>query len=76
MFKCRLEVTSTNQHSVKMIQIRSFSGPHFPAFGLNTGKYGPEKLRILTLFIQWRLIQYGYERHLISNKIMRDLTIY
>ena len=29
-----------------------FSGPYFPVFGLNTGKYGPEKLRILTLFTQ------------------------
>ena len=23
-----------------------FSGPYFPVFGLNTGKYVPEKLRI------------------------------
>ena len=29
-----------------------FSGPYFPVFGLNTGKYGPEKLRIWTLFTQ------------------------
>ena len=27
-----------------------FSGPYFPVFGLNTGKYGPEKLRFWTLF--------------------------
>ena len=27
-------------HCVKSVRIRSFSGPHFPAFGLNTGKYG------------------------------------
>ena len=40
--------------------IRSFSGPYFPAFGLNTGrrirkntrKYKPEKLRMRTLFTQ------------------------
>ena len=45
--------------------IRSFSGPHFSAFGLNTerygyfsvfspnaGKCGPEKQRIQTLFTQ------------------------
>ena len=31
------------QHCVKSVQIRSFSGPYFPAFGLNTGTHGPEK---------------------------------
>ena len=25
---------------VKIVRIRSFSGPYFPAFGLNTEKYG------------------------------------
>ena len=25
-------------HCVKSVQIRSFSGPYFPVFGLNTGK--------------------------------------
>ena len=49
-------------HCVKSVRIRSFSGPYFPAFGLNTpylsvfspntGKYRPEKLRIRTLFTQ------------------------
>ena len=52
-------------HCVKSVHIRSFSGLHFLAFGLNTeypeyllvfsrnaGKYGPEKLRIRTLFKQ------------------------
>ena len=29
-----------------------FFGPYFPVFGLNTEKYGPEKLRIGTLFTQ------------------------
>ena len=51
------------KHYVKSVRIRSFSGLYFPAFGLNTerygvslsvfspsaGKYGPEKLRIWTL---------------------------
>ena len=39
------------QHYVKSVRIRSCSGSHFPAFGLNknAGKYGPEKLRIRTL---------------------------
>ena len=28
---------------VKTVQIRSFSGPYFPVFSPNTGKYGSEK---------------------------------
>ena len=40
-----------DHHWVKSVHIRSYSGPYFPAFGLNTqrsvlspsaGKYGPE----------------------------------
>ena len=30
------------EHYVKIVRIRSYSTPHFPAFGLNTGKCGPE----------------------------------
>ena len=29
----------TNLHYVKSVRIRSYSGPHFPAFGLNTERY-------------------------------------
>ena len=29
-------------HCVKSLRIRSYSGSHFPSFGLNTGKYRPE----------------------------------
>ena len=29
---------------ISAIRTRSFSGPYFPAFGLNVEKYGPEKL--------------------------------
>ena len=32
-----------NIHFVKNVQIWSFSGPHFPVFSQNTGKYWPEK---------------------------------
>ena len=35
---------------MKSVQIRSFSGPYFPAFGLNTGKYGAEKTPYLETF--------------------------
>ena len=27
-----------------------FAGPYFPVFGLNTGKYGPEKISYLEIF--------------------------
>ena len=53
-------------HYVKTVRVWSFSGPYFAVFGLNTErygvyevflriqsryrKYGPEKLRIRTLF--------------------------
>ena len=50
-------------HCLKSVRTRNFSGPYFPALGLNTeratpylfvfspnaGKYGPEKLLIRTL---------------------------
>ena len=29
-----------NIHCLKSVRIRSYSGPHFPAFGLNTERYG------------------------------------
>ena len=41
-----------NFHCVNSVQILSFCGPYFPVFGLNTGKYGPEKLRIWILLTQ------------------------
>ena len=41
---------SSNGHCVKSFQIRSFSGPLFPVFGQNTGKYGPEKTPYLDNF--------------------------
>ena len=51
-------------HCVKSVRIRCYYGPHFSAFGLNTsvfspnaGKYGPEHLRMRTLFTQWILVR-------------------
>ena len=29
-----------NSHCVKSVRIRCYSGPHVPAFGLNTERYG------------------------------------
>ena len=38
--------------TLKSVCIQSFPGPYFPTFELNTGKHGPEKLRIRTLSTQ------------------------
>ena len=61
------EASMVTLHCVKSVHIWSFSRLHLPPFGLNTegygvsslsvfslnaGKYGPEKLRIQTLFTQ------------------------
>ena len=45
---------SNISHCVRSVQTRSFSGPYFPVFSPNMGKYGPEKHRIWTLFTQRR----------------------
>ena len=37
-------------HGVKSVQVRIYSGPYFPEFGLNTGKYGPEITPYLDTF--------------------------
>ena len=37
-------------HCAKNVQIRSFFGPYFPVFGLNMGKYGPDKTPYLDTF--------------------------
>ena len=37
-------------HYVKYVRTRSISGPYFPIFNANAGKYRPENLRIRTLF--------------------------
>ena len=34
----------------KVSKYRDFSGPYFPVFGLNTGKYGPGKTPYLDAF--------------------------
>ena len=47
-----IKLVTANMHNVKSVHIRSFSGPYFPAFGLNTGKKGLEKLQILTFITQ------------------------
>ena len=36
----RIYIKTVELHCVKIIHIRSYSGPHFPAFGRNTESYG------------------------------------
>ena len=41
IIKQKLEIAASHQsHCVKSVRIRSYSGPHFPAFGLNISEYG------------------------------------
>ena len=35
-----IRLEDEKEHCVKSVRIRSFSGPYFPAFGLNTERYG------------------------------------
>ena len=51
-----VQVKNIIKHCVESVQIRSFSGPYFPVFGLNTGKYGPEKTPYLDHFHAVKLI--------------------
>ena len=61
--KCSFEISkAASWYCMKSVRIRSFSGPYFPTFGLNTEylsifspnawKHRPEKLRIQVLFTQ------------------------
>ena len=73
-------------HCVKRVRIRSFSGPYFPAFGLNTdrysdlsvvspntGKYGPENFRTRKFFTQ---CQCYWESIQTFFKLTHFITIY
>ena len=37
-------LSNAPNHCVKGVSIRSYSGPHFPAFGLNTERYEVSKV--------------------------------
>ena len=60
-------------HCVKSVKIRSFfSGPCFPVFGLNTGKYGPEKTPYLNTFHTVTTI---YSKVNIANKLIKTIIV-
>ena len=41
----------TENTTWKLSKYGVYSGPYFSVFGLNTGRYGPKKLRIWALFL-------------------------
>ena len=45
--------TRSKSHCVKSVRIRSYSGPHFPAFGLNKERYSVS-LRIQSACLKYR----------------------
>ena len=60
-------------HCVKSVRIQSYSGPYFPAFGLN---YGPEQLLKRTIFTQWCVASdYVMRWNSYNNLILRILRI-
>ena len=70
-------------HCMKSVRILSFSSACFPAFGLNTeryrvfspnsGKYGPEKLQIRTLFTQCFPLIYAFLHPHLKNEHVERL---
>ena len=40
LVELRMEKLMLSHHCVKSVRIQCYSGPHFPAFGLNTERYG------------------------------------
>ena len=50
-WKCAILLTNPYFHTAwKVSKYGAFSGPHFPAFSPNTGKYGQEKTSYLDTF--------------------------
>ena len=47
----------------------------FSTLGLNAGKYGPEKLRIGTLFTQWQITVYHQNMGMILTKVADLLSL-
>ena len=39
-FERKIMVLAKTRQCMKSVRIRSYSGPHFPAFGLNAERYG------------------------------------
>ena len=55
----------------KISRYRVFSGPYFPVFSPNTGKYGQKKLRIRALFTQWGWSHFHKNQNVSFGMYMR-----
>ena len=73
----RANFTSVNTspslpHCVKSVRIRRFSGPHFPAFGMNTERYSIS-FRIQTYYflaiVRWFSL-FGFEWKINQRSVM------
>ena len=53
---------------MKSVQYGVFSGPYFPAFGLNKGKHGPEKTLCLDTFHAVSILESILKRNRSLNK--------
>ena len=52
-----------------------FSGPYFPVFGLNTGKYGPQKTPYLGTFHAVVVVGNKDDVHELFQELPDDLTL-
>ena len=69
-------------HSVKSVRIRSYFGPHFPSFGLNTERYGvspciqSEKVKMRTRITRNTATFYAvFMLNMIKNQQLLSLLI-
>ena len=65
-----------NDTTWKMSKYGVFSGPDFSVFSPNTGKHGPEKLRIWTLFTQCQLLIAKLHAYCFSTEFLEFRNSY
>ena len=70
----------SNVHRVKRVRVRSYSGPYFPAFRLNTEKTGfqsvnPEISKSVNKVLLKRFITIRRENSLISENYQRKTRL-
>ena len=61
--------------SVKSVQYQVFSRLHFPVFGLNTGKYGPEKTPYLETFHAVKNLIHSFFKRTSNLPLKQDAQI-
>ena len=69
----------TKKHCVKSVRIWSYSGPHFPTFGLNNSKYGyfsrSARKTILKIKEDWINLVYSYFQRGEGRNLFENLLI-